>query len=89
MLLTTPAPFAAGWRPNGLDIVAAAVPSHVAVSGWDLARGGPKPTRFAVAAGAAYFCRPAPGDDDRLSLCDGEDALLGWGSFLQGIWNYA
>jgi CRISPR-associated protein Cmr3 len=87
ILLTAPALFSPGWRPEGLDLVAAAVSGHVAVSGWDLARRGPKPTRFAVAAGAAYFCRHLP--DQRSSLCEGDDALLGWGSFLRGIWNYA
>ena len=88
-MLTTPAPFPAGWRPPDLDLVAAAVPGHVAVSGWDMARNGPKPTRFAVDAGAAYFCRHSPGDDERPSLCKGEDAILGWGSFLRGVWDYA
>jgi CRISPR-associated protein Cmr3 len=87
LLLTTPAPFAAGWRPSGVDILAAAVPGHVAVSGWDLARGGPKPTRFAVQAGAVYFCRGAAPDRD--SLNEGDDALLGWGRFLEGGWDYA
>lgn len=87
LLLTTPAPFALGWRPGGLDLVAAAVPGHVAVSGWDIARGGPKPTRFAVAAGAVYFCRGDPATGE--SMCDGEDALLGWGRFLQGVWEHA
>jgi len=87
LLLTTPAPFAARWRPPDVNLVTAAVPGHVAVSGWDLARAGPKPTRFAVQAGSVYFCRdPTP---DPESLCDGEDALLGWGRFLRGIWNYA
>jgi CRISPR-associated protein Cmr3 len=87
LLLTTPAPFAAGWRPSGLEIVAAAVPGHIAVSGWDLARSGPKPTRFAAHAGSVYFCRgEAPLGE---SLCQGEDALLGWGRFLQGVWEHA
>ena len=54
ILLTTPAPFG-GWRPPGLPLVAAAVPGYVPVSGWDLARRGPKPNRFAVAAGSVYF----------------------------------
>jgi CRISPR-associated protein Cmr3 len=87
LLLTTPAPFATGWRPQGLDLVAAAVPGYVSVSGWDLARGGPKPTRFAATAGAVYFCRGTPSDGE--SLCEAEDALVGWGRFLQGVWDYA
>jgi CRISPR-associated protein Cmr3 len=87
LLLTTPAPFAAGWRPAGLEIVAAAVPGHIAVSGWDLARSGPKPTRFAAQAGSVYFCRREALLGE--SLCEGEDALLGWGRFLQGVWDHA
>ncbi|HEY1430428.1 MAG TPA: type III-B CRISPR module-associated protein Cmr3 [Stellaceae bacterium] len=89
ILLTAPAPFSAGWRPEGLDLVAATVPGHVAFSGWDLARRGPKPTRFAAAAGSVYFCRDFPEVGDRTSLCDVEDAALGWGSFLEGVWDYA
>jgi CRISPR-associated protein Cmr3 len=89
LLLTAPAPFHAGWRPDGLDLAAAAVSSHVAVSGWDLARRGPKSTRFAVSAGAVYFCRGVPETGGRASLCDDEDAALGWGSFLEGIWHHA
>jgi CRISPR-associated protein Cmr3 len=86
LLLTTPALFPTAWRPPSLDLVAAAVPGHVAVSGWDLARGAPKPTRFAVAAGAVYCCRGAPPAGE--SLCGGEDALVGWGRFLQGVWDH-
>lgn len=87
LLLTTPGLFTAGWRPPGLDIVAAAVPGQAAVSGWDLARGGPKPTRFAAQAGSLYFCRGNMTQKE--SLCDGEDAALGWGHCLQGVWDYA
>ena len=88
-LLTTPAPFG-GWRPPHLSLVAAAVPGHVPVSGWDMARGGPKPNRFAVQAGSVYFC----GEDTDLSdntdsLCRGEDAAVGWGTYLEGVWNHA
>lgn len=89
LLLTAPARFSARWRPEELDLVAAAVPSHVAVSGWDLARHGPKPTRFAAAAGSAYFCRGFPEIASRASLCQGDDANLGWGTFLEGVWHYA
>ena len=92
VLLTTPAPIG-GWRPPELPLLAAAVPGYVPVSGWDLARGGPKPNRFAVAAGSVYFMDPAadlcalPGR--RGSLCTGENAALGWGAYIEGIWNHA
>ncbi|HVC96168.1 MAG TPA: type III-B CRISPR module-associated Cmr3 family protein [Pirellulales bacterium] len=57
LLLTTPGMFAGRWKPAvlGERIVAAAVPGDVPVSGWDMALGGPKPTRFAAAAGSVYF----------------------------------
>lgn len=88
-VLTAPAPFG-GWQPPGLQPIAAAVPGHVAVSGWDLARGGPKPNRFAVAAGSVYFF-DQPLDDRPVagSLCDGEDGTVGWGTFVEGGWEYA
>ena len=86
LVLTTPAFFAEGWRPPNLALTSAAVPGNVAVSGWDLARGGPKPNRFAVPAGSVYFVNqvPEPMPD---SLCEGEDAALGWGTCLQGVWS--
>lgn len=87
-LLTAPAPFA-GWRPQGLHPVAAAVPGHIPISGWDMARGGPKPNRFAVPAGSVYFCgEETYFANDADSLCTGEDAAVGWGTYLEGLWNY-
>lgn len=88
-LLTTPAPFG-GWCPSGLSPCAAAVPGHLAVSGWDLARGGPKPNRFAVPAGSVYFFDdPKDLSGRQGSLCTGEDAALGWGAFIEGGWDDA
>ncbi|MGH7067937.1 MAG: type III-B CRISPR module-associated Cmr3 family protein [Acetobacteraceae bacterium] len=86
LLLTCPALFNGGWHPQRLSPVAAAVPGHVAFSGWDLARRGPKPTRFAAAAGSVFFFDTPP-HIDRHSLCDdADDRLIGWGSYLEGIW---
>ena len=88
VLLTTPAPFD-GWRPPGLPLTAAAVPGNVPVSGWDLARNRPKPNRFAVAAGSVYFlggnARP---ESQNGSLCAPEDAALGWGAYVEGVWDH-
>ncbi|MEW6263973.1 MAG: type III-B CRISPR module-associated protein Cmr3 [Thermodesulfobacteriota bacterium] len=84
LLLTTPALFADAWRSADLKPTAAAIPDNEAVSGWDLALSGPKPTRFTVAAGSVYFLSeplPAP-------VRMGEDTELGWGTFLEGRWNY-
>lgn len=91
ILLTTPGIFAQRWRPplpDGTKLVAAAVPGYEAFSGWDLARGGPRPTRFAAPAGSVYFlessCEPFP--DGSLAESD-DDRRLGFGCFLQGVWN--
>ncbi len=89
VLLTTPCPFQAGWKPQALHglLVAAAVPGSLAFSGWDLARGGPKPTRFAVPAGSVYFLESLP-DNWQHSLAENdEDRQLGWGCYLTGVWN--
>ena len=89
VLLTAPALFR-GWQPPGLSPIAAAVPGHVPISGWDLARGGPKPNRFAVPAGSVYFVdRDTELPNRRGSLCRGEDAAVGWGTYVEGVWNYA
>jgi CRISPR-associated protein Cmr3 len=92
LLLTTPGVFAERWRPKlpeGMRLVAAAVSGYEAFSGWDLALGGPKPTRFAVPAGSVYFLESVNGQSISGSLaeCD-EDRRLGWGCALQGVWNY-
>lgn len=87
LLLTAPGLFPDGWRPPAIELVAAAVADSVAVSGWDLARGGPKPNRFAVAAGSVYFLEQPLRRG--ASLCQGEDATVGWGTFLEGRWDYA
>jgi CRISPR-associated protein Cmr3 len=90
LLLISPAFFAGRWRPDNLPqgaLRAAAVDGPFAVSGWDLALGGPKPTRFGVAAGSVYFLEGAPPPP---SLCASpDDALAGYGHFLKGTWNYA
>ncbi len=87
LLLTAPGIFADGWCPANLDPVAAAVPGYEAVSGWDMARNGPKPTRFAAAAGSVYFLE-CEEDSVPSTLCDAEDDVLGWGHYVEGVWEY-
>ena len=87
-VLTAPAPFQ-GWCPAGLPLFAAAIRGYDAVSGWDLARGGPKPNRFVVPDGSVYFLAPDAKLPESDSLVAGEDAAAGWGSYLKGTWNYA
>lgn len=88
LVLTTPGFFKERWLPEILQdkLIAAAVPGAVAVSGWDLARNGPKPNRFAAAAGSVYFLDSLPDNlPDALSDLP-EDRAQGWGCYLKGVW---
>ncbi|WP_287788061.1 type III-B CRISPR module-associated protein Cmr3 [Acidiphilium sp.] len=87
-LLTTPSVFPGGWKPAALSPLAAAVPAPIAVSGWDLARGGPKPTRFAVPAGAVYYVKDTASTAEDLFQHD-QDSASGSAHALEGVWNYA
>jgi CRISPR-associated protein Cmr3 len=93
-LLATPGIFAIGsskqcWQPDQIlstQLKAAASGSPLAVSGWDIARNGPKPTRFAVPAGSVYYVKNVS-LPIHASLCgDEEDVAQGWGYALQGVW---
>lgn len=68
LVLTTPAVFEQGWRPDvvGDDgrgtlagcrvrLCGAAVEGHVPLGGWNMAAGRPKTTRRAVPVGSTYF----------------------------------
>jgi CRISPR-associated protein Cmr3 len=70
--------------PRIPGLTAAASGPGLAVSGWDVARNGPRPTRFAVPAGAVYFV-DGPGDEAAFRGTDAE-AAEGWGFALQGAW---
>jgi len=88
-VLTTPGLFKEGWYPRCLarELVAVVVPGELAVSGWDLARKGPKPTRFAAKAGSVYFLERLPENLPDTLSDDLGDQQQGWGCFLQGVWN--
>ena len=83
LVVLTTAALAGGWCPQGLQPIAAAVPGYEPVSGWDLARGGPKPNRFAIPAGSVFFLR----EGDQIGTISAESDI-GWGSFLTGNWKY-
>ncbi len=85
LLLTTPAWFE-DWKPKTLNPVAAAIAGYEGISGWDLAKGGPKPNRFMVTAGSVYFLPKGTHVPD--SLLHRDDTLVGWGQFLEGNWTY-
>ncbi|MDW8223548.1 MAG: type III-B CRISPR module-associated Cmr3 family protein [Gemmatales bacterium] len=89
LLLTTPAVFQQGYKPRVLSgyLVAASVSGYQAVSGWDLARGGPKPTRFAVPAGSVYFLENLPPELPAALADEPNERGQGWGCYLIGVWN--
>ena len=110
LTLLTPGVFSAGYRPGWLDdaltgsppgapglrlrLRAAAVARWQPHSGWDLARGQPRPTRKLVPAGATYWFDVLDAcDQDALaalwlaSVCDEpQDRLDGFGLALPGPW---
>ncbi|QUV81808.1 type III-B CRISPR module-associated protein Cmr3 [Chloracidobacterium sp. D] len=90
VLLTTPCVFAHGWKPEAFTgrLAAAAVSGSVAFSGWDLARGGPKPTRFAVPAGSVYFLNDPLGQGPPSLAETDDDRRQGWGCYVTGVWEY-
>lgn len=91
LLMLSPGFFARGWQPDAIpdgQLRAAAVEGPYAISGWDLARGGPKATRFGVDAGSVYFTEGSLRDTRYLSN-DADDSTIGYGFYLKGSWNYA
>lgn len=75
LVLTSPGMFPEGWRLPGLDqegtwhlpggrarLVSAAVGRYEVVSGWDLARGLPKPARRVAPTGSVYWFDRFEGD---------------------------
>ncbi len=108
-LLITPGIFSdAGhtWKPQQRGaLVSASIPRPLPISGWDLAgdaqsgrRPGPRPTRFAVPAGAVYLWKRSdrkamPGEPDGPPAVDNladrpRDADAGWGVSLCGTWHF-
>lgn len=91
-LLTTPGDFATdndhpSWLPRDLPMASlrsAAIGTPLAVSGWDVARGGPRPTRFVVPPGSVYYLE----QDQPISVESFTGNQEGWNFALKGIWNY-
>jgi CRISPR-associated protein Cmr3 len=83
-----PGPCALPIVPPPARLIAATSGTPIGVSGWDVARGGPRPMRFAVPAGSVYFV-DGSFTPPQQSLCtDPEDVAQGWGFVLRGTWNY-
>ncbi len=68
LIFLTPAFFPTGFPsatelPHGLEIVAAALPRHHVVSGWNFETSLPKPARRLIPAGSVFFMKCAGGSD--------------------------
>ncbi|WP_136661300.1 type III-B CRISPR module-associated Cmr3 family protein [Nitratireductor sp. XY-223] len=90
LVLTTPA-LLNGWRPNGLKLIAAAISDCDVVPGAEPNQVFHAPGLFAVPAGSVFFLRAGRNTTNRQvqSLGLERDAVNGWGSVLEGTWNYA
>ena len=94
-LQTSPSSDVSPWRPERANLpplMAAAVPGHRAIAGWDMARGHAKPTRFAVLEGSVYCFAgmlPDVSGSPLLHLNQSELDTLGYGLALKGVWQYA
>ncbi|RME81387.1 MAG: type III-B CRISPR module-associated protein Cmr3 [Zetaproteobacteria bacterium] len=68
LLLTSPGIFEDAWKPRveGARLVAAAVPRGEVVSGWDLAKGAPKPAQRCAPTGSVYWFDGFRGDIEDL-----------------------
>jgi CRISPR-associated protein Cmr3 len=109
LVAVTPLSFKQGWLPDGLlntggeyrgrlaglDVVlrAAFVPRPVHASGWDMAKGEPKPTARMVPPGAVYFFEHADGrpfgEAEAKSLwltAIGTRTGEGFGRVVPGVW---
>jgi CRISPR-associated protein Cmr3 len=93
--LATPTFFPPTGRPlpmpkNG-TLISAASGSGIPISGWDVARNGPRATRFAVPAGAVYFVSGDASPEDFLNNGNENESTdlrqEGWGFALPGTWN--
>lgn len=110
LVAVSPLCFAKGWLPDGLtntngeyrgqlaglDVIlrAAFVPRPIHVSGWDMAKGEPKPTSRMVPSGAVYFFARADGktfgESEAKSLwlaTLGTRSDEGFGRVVPGVWH--
>ncbi len=110
LVATSPLFFEKGWLPDGfvningeyrgqlagLNVIlrAAFAPRPIHVSGWDMAKGEPKPTARMVAPGAVYFFERADGgafgEAEARSLwlaALGGRVNEGFGRVVPGVWN--
>lgn len=103
IVLLTPAWFSGGWRPASGDwsrwvgkeakLVSLALGKPLALSGWDLAKGGPKPLRHFVPAGSVFFFENAQLTGQAFTESPEGDpdyyGAMGYGAYAAGSWDYA
>ncbi|GIW97293.1 MAG: hypothetical protein KatS3mg111_0626 [Pirellulaceae bacterium] len=88
LLLTTPVLLEQPPIPKALSgsVQAVAMQSSRPVSGWDLARGGPKPSRQAIMPGTVWYLNRFPVRLPDLLADDAWHCQQGWGGYLRGVW---
>lgn len=86
-VLSGPALFENGAIPSPeTSLVGAAVPGWQVISGWDMARKGPKPARYAVNPGSVYFYDASLSQDYLYNLS--LENTSGFGHAFKGVWAY-
>lgn len=102
LFLLTPGLFAEGWCPNlnhpkvKITLAGASLARPLTISGWDLKKRAPKPTRRSVPMGAVYFLRLEGSEADikawveemwlKTISDDAQDCRDGFGVAVLGTW---
>lgn len=98
VVLLTPAYFGEGWRPRsgewapwvgGGRLVSVALGKPERISGWNLARGAPRPLRHFVPAGSVYYFEGASWQGQPFTEAPDDDpdyAAMGFGAVAIGAW---
>lgn len=100
LVLLTPAYFSGGWLPaqgwsewvgSEARLISAAIGKPLAISGWDMASGVPKPLRNFVPAGSVYYFENAVVPDKPLTdspIGELNFGAAGYGAFAAASWDY-